>query len=1106
MKKLFLIILIVSCSAFFTPILAQLNSTNFTTYPDLGGSLILDIITDSRGVVWIATSNGLVQYDGYEYKHYDTDPKDSKKIGSILTNTLFEAHNGHIWIGCTDLLCEYNPVTKTFKNYNFLKLTDFPSGSRPAIITINENSRGRIYFGVDSFVGSIASHALFYKDEDCNKLKRFDFPNNVEVKNVYKATTDSLGNIWIFAVNGFFRIDKNNNIHKEKWPLVEFPSDQYYRVLKSDAKGNIWMSSSNAVHSILSVWNPNTGKAKFYSLKQLFAKRNEAFLINGMEFDSKGNIWIGTTYGLMYFDLKKEQFEMLDENPNQRLARNVLTCLHLDSFDNLWIGTESQGFLRYNNRAVLQSYVYKKEDKNSITSGYVNKIFESGDGKIWMTTDAGLDAFDPAKKSITPYPFTKIVPGSISYFGIGLYTPQDILFRTSLGFFLFNTNSKTCKKAILDPKLDKLYIINIIKDSRGNQWYCTINGVFVMKNNKKTLKQIDLKEVSGSSNDNIEVDNIYESSELGIWLLTGNGLYLYDYKTDKVVRYGFDKKKGDVLKSQDINSLYIDKEGILWVGTWGGGLSQYNIKTGKIITYTTKDGLPSMGIQSILPDEKNKALWLSTFDGISRFSIEEGQFNNFSMEDGIQGRLFADGSCFKTSKGLMIFGGNNGITLFNPNDISKNSTPPKVFITDFKIGDNSIYYGIDSTKEYKKPQSKDFVLKYNQNSISINYTGIHYANPARNKFAYKLENYDNDWREVGNVRTAYYYDLPSGEYIFKVKSANSNGVWNKTGASVAFSITPPWWHTWWAYSLYGIFFIVFVFLIDRFQRKRLLEKEHALAKEKELAHAREIEKAFNTLKTTQLQLIQSEKMASLGELTAGIAHEIQNPLNFVNNFSDVSMELIDEMEEEITKGDTAEVKIIARDIKQNLEKINFHGKRADAIVKGMLQHSRISSGQKEPTDINALADEYLRLAYHGLRAKDKTFNAELETHFDATLPKIYVIPQDIGRVLLNLFTNAFYATHQKQKTGIQDYKPVLSVTTAQRVNSVEITVKDNGTGIPEGIKDKIMQPFFTTKPTGEGTGLGLSLSYDIVVKGHGGTINIETEEGNGATFIITLPM
>ena len=268
----------------------------------------------------------------------------------------------------------------------------------------------------------------------------------------------------------------------------------------------------------------------------------------------------------------------------------------------------------------------------------------------------------------------------------------------------------------------------------------------------------------------------------------------------------------------------------------------------------------------------------------------------------------------------------------------------------------------------------------------------------------------------------------------------------------------------------------------------------------------DIEDALEKLQLTQDQLIQSEKMASLGELTAGIAHEIQNPLNFVNNFSEVNMELLDEMELELNNGDKDEAISIAADIRQNLEKISHHGKRADGIVKGMLQHSRASSTNKEPTDINKLADEYLRLAYHGLRAKDKTFNADFTTHFDDKLPVANVVPQDLGRVMLNLFTNAFYAVQQKQKTSNADYKPCVEVSTSLAGNFVQIKVKDNGSGISEEIKDKIMQPFFTTKPTGEGTGLGLSMSYDIVVKGHNGNISIDTKEGNYTEFTVQIPI
>ncbi|MEP7374751.1 MAG: ATP-binding protein [Chitinophagaceae bacterium] len=259
------------------------------------------------------------------------------------------------------------------------------------------------------------------------------------------------------------------------------------------------------------------------------------------------------------------------------------------------------------------------------------------------------------------------------------------------------------------------------------------------------------------------------------------------------------------------------------------------------------------------------------------------------------------------------------------------------------------------------------------------------------------------------------------------------------------------------------------------------------------------------LQQTQQQLIQSEKMASLGELTAGIAHEIQNPLNFVNNFSDINTELLQELKAEADKGNIDEIKSIADDVISNEQKINHHGKRADAIVKGMLQHSRSSNGVIEPADINALCDEYLRLSYHGLRAKDKSFNATMKTDFDGSISKINIIPQDIGRVILNLINNAFYAVDEKKKSGIGRYEPAVSVSTKKVGDKIFISVRDNGNGIPQKVVDKIFQPFFTTKPTGQGTGLGLSLSYDIV-KAHGGEIKVETKEGEGSEFIISLPV
>ncbi|MEH6307286.1 ATP-binding protein [Olivibacter sp. CPCC 100613] len=337
--------------------------------------------------------------------------------------------------------------------------------------------------------------------------------------------------------------------------------------------------------------------------------------------------------------------------------------------------------------------------------------------------------------------------------------------------------------------------------------------------------------------------------------------------------------------------------------------------------------------------------------------------------------------------------------------------------------------------------------------------------------------------------------------------------------------------------LFGVLWYGGMWLVNRNQRKAL-EKERARRESEEAQHRvmaqlkvdlekevaqrtaelvkqkEELQLTLDELRNTQAQLIQSEKMASLGELTAGIAHEIQNPLNFVNNFSEVSIELLDELREGPLKtldaSQQEEAEDIMADLTQNLDKINFHGKRADGIVKSMLQHSRSSSGKKEMTDINTLVDEYLRLSYHGLRAKDKSFNASIDTQFDATLPAVEVVPQDLGRVLLNLFNNAFYSVNEKKKQLGEHFTAQVTVTTERVIAPdqkaiIKITVVDNGLGIPKAVLEKIYQPFFTTKPTGEGTGLGLSMSYDIITKMHGGELQVETEEGAYAKFIITIP-
>jgi signal transduction histidine kinase len=368
-----------------------------------------------------------------------------------------------------------------------------------------------------------------------------------------------------------------------------------------------------------------------------------------------------------------------------------------------------------------------------------------------------------------------------------------------------------------------------------------------------------------------------------------------------------------------------------------------------------------------------------------------------------------------------------------------------------------------------------------------------------------LSGSDDEWQYANQeTETKNYFNLSPGAYTFRVSTKGVTTQWGPP-TEFKFQITPPWWKTWWAYLGYILLAFGAVWSIVQY-RSRRLNRENRLLEEKVSHRTTKLRESIDNLKATQAQLIHSEKMASLGELTAGIAHEIQNPLNFVNNFSEVNVELTKELEEEIEKGDLEEVKALSKDIRENEEKIMYHGKRAESIVKGMLQHSRSNSGEKLPTDINALADEYLRLAYHGFRAKDKSFNAKFETDFDESLEKINVVPQEIGRVFLNLITNAFHAVRERslQEESANGYQPTVIVKTKKRDDHIVVEVKDNGSGMSNEIKNKIFQPFFTTKPTGEGTGLGLSMSFDII-KLHGGKITVDSIEGRGTSFIVTLP-
>jgi len=1087
---------------------AQLNANSLTSYEESEGSFVFDVMADRTGIIWFATQGGLIKYDGYEFKSFHQDPNNTETIGSILTYSLHEDLKGNIWIGCMGLVSRFDPNSRTFKNYNIEGLTSIPLFGQAYVQAISSDGEGNIFFGVRSRLEFDADFSLLYYNEVEDSVLRVPNPNGLVMRNVQSAASDAQGNPWFRCDNGIFYIGEDGVIQQAQIP-ESLDSEGYIRraPIAFDLDGLLWTFRDG--YELYSM-DPNTGKSELYSTNAPCINSGASRFPIDMVFDNENNLWLATGNGIIYADIKNGSIDCLDWIDDPDVLLGAIYCVDVDAFGDMWFGTRDKGLLRYSTTPMLESVVTRSADMSGLTPGWAFTILESHDGNIWISTSGGagyggLNMIDPATKSVTNYPINELHPDVSYLWAFVEEAPGTFLVSTNNGTHRYNVDANTLVPADNFEKIDSALAVSFHIDIEDNTWVCTLRGLFVQYANTDTFHQLFIYGADLDSLNYNFVTRIEKSTNHDFWILTNRGLYSYESSGNNIRRHGADSKLGDVFVSQDINSLCEASDGAIWVGTWGGGLSKYDITSGSIKTYTMDDGLPSLGIQGILEDEDGQALWISTFSGLTRFNLETEQFTNLSLKDGVQGKSFADGAYLKTSEGLMVFGGSNGINIFDPGDVVKDAIVPLVYITQLEVGnssseDQSILVLINPTFE-----SEAITLKHSENNLSIDYAGIHYANPERNKFAFKLENYDEDWRHVGNQRAAYYNNLPPGKYAFKVKAANSNGVWNEEGAMINIHITPPWWKTWWAYGVYVFCLLIGAYAIERALRRRVIEKQRSLTRDKELAQAKEIEKAYVKLKTTQTQLVHAEKMASLGELTAGIAHEIQNPLNFVNNFAEVSVDLLGEMHEEMSDGNTKEVNAIAEDLKQNLEKINFHGQRASGIVKGMLEHSRAGDGLKLPTDINVLADEYLRLAYHGLRAKDKSFNADFKTEFDDSIPQISVIPQEIARVLLNLINNAFHAVREKVKESGESYRPTVTVSTSAPTESfIEINVKDNGNGIPKSILDKIFQPFYTTKPSGEGTGLGLSLSYDII-KAHGGELKVNTEEGKGSEFVIILP-
>ncbi|MEJ7738422.1 MAG: two-component regulator propeller domain-containing protein [Chitinophagaceae bacterium] len=1058
----------------------ELHFEHLTEKDGLSNSNVIRILQDREGFMWFGTLHGLNKYDGYSFNVFKHDPNNrAHSMQSVGDRAIREDKEGNLWVvtwGGAGL----NKIDKRTGS-----ITPFVDSFSTVFLSLHEDPQG--FFWIGTGRGLVRFNP-----------KKEEFIRYTNTAPATAIAEDASGKLWTFS-RSIFQFDRRTGRYT-LFPQNFFTDSSHaFNAVHLDEKGVLWIGTNGKGLVTLDT-KKSSPQLTPYNPGGLV---NQTINTHGIYADADGFLWLATSEGLQRINPKTNEVLTYRSDPAQpgTLSSNYIGCVYKDREGTLWVGTDNGINKAVAHRKPFHVYqVFITSLPVRLPENKIRTIVEDRAGAVWLGNQKGLYQFNPRNGQIKHIDANPADPGSLSSEGVGfIYEDRSGRLWVSTKEALHRLNPETGKfiryptqfpVIAMDEALDgKIWIAAKIDPGRG--------AIAYLDSSTRQFRYYY------RSNDNAGLNfaNLYAilASRTGdIWVGTsGGGLNRLNPKTGKFTYYKSDYRfTPGHLNDVGAVSLFEDAQGIIWAGTDKGGLNRFDPQTNAFTAFTTREGLPSNEVRSIISDAKGH-LWLGTLSGISRFDPTTKTFRNFDVSDGLPDNAFYIGSVYNRN-GKLLFGSADGFVIFHPDSIKDNTRPPPVYITGLKVLEKSRPLSTDSLE-----------FPYDENFLSFDFVALNYDSPEKNQYAYMLEGLDKNWIYSNSRRYASYTSLPHGNYTFRVKASNNDGVWNEKGASLTILIHPPWWRTWWAFAFYSLCFLAGLVLIDRYQRRRLVQKERERSRERELAQAKEIEKAYHELKTTQAQLIQSEKMASLGELTAGIAHEIQNPLNFVNNFSEVTTELLDELSQgpiqKLPKEEIDTAKEILNDAIQNLHKITHHGKRADAIVKGMLQHSRTSTGKKEPTDLNALADEYLRLSYHGLRAKDKLFNADFKTDFDESIGKIEVIPQDIGRVLLNIYNNAFYSVNEKKIQLDGAFEPVVSVSTKRSVDKVEICVTDNGIGIPKQVLDKIYQPFFTTKPTGQGTGLGLSLSYDII-KAHGGELKVETKEGEGAEFVVELPL
>ncbi|HCZ36829.1 MAG TPA: hypothetical protein DHV26_12985, partial [Cytophagales bacterium] len=939
-----------------------------------------DFLKDPSGALWIGTSKGLCRYDGGFLEIFGLE----QGLPFIDIISLFRDSKSRIWIG-----------TQTGDNYvidekagTIELLEDLFPANQGSTYKIIQDDEGRIWIPV------FGNGVLIYEPET-RVVRQLNHTNGLPGFRNVGIMKDADGLIWIASFNGIGIVDLKTNRVKTLDTRSGLSTNGTIDIFQAST-GEIWIGNFLGA----TIVDRKNSKLRFLEKEQQLFVAGSKEDVAGISEDPSGKMWMAVNDGFVYsLDLKKNLFERFHVNPGVLIYRTLT-----DNEGQVWVGSDKGITPVFNSRLGRPGNF---TDADGLGNTSIWSTLEADDGKIWIGTVSGIEVYDPTEETIQRITTaaglvhnsaTALIEDSSGRIWVG---------NNGNGLHIIDLKKQTLAQITTTHGLPDTETSTFFEDKNGDMWVSSSTGLSVINPEKGLVKQIsNLDAWSGAF-----YFHMYADSKNQLWVLSTSGVLMIDAQRSTLKFLN----TTNGLSSESGNSLLEDSHGNIWIGGYSG-IDIVNPTNDSITTITTSEGLADNGVYTL--NERNGKIYAGTTNGLSIITPQVDEKNKFTIKTTNLGRAqglgaldFAQNSSMFTKSG-QYWAGVETLVLLVIDSVqldTARSTPQVAAVNffdqrhdfrnraslpadDYLIQNNIQWDSVETT--FYMPYN--LVVPYNQNYVSFNYSAMQLSYPDKLRYRYMLEGIDKNWSAITDkTLSENYRDLPPGKFTFKVASRGINGLWSKP-AEFSFVITAPWWATWWAYAIYVLAFFGIMTSVVRF-RSRALQRQNQILEEKVVSRTNQLQKSLNDLQETQKQLIQSEKMASLGELTAGIAHEIQNPLNFVNNFAEINKELIDELKQEVEAGNLNEVKTIATTLAENESKIMFHGKRADGIVKSMLQHSRSSSNKKEPTNLNTLADEYLRLAYHGLRAKDKSFNATMKTEFDETLDKVNVAPQAIGR-------------------------------------------------------------------------------------------------------------